>query len=169
MTTMIDNASVAACPLRVRLTRDASASTLWPMWRTWVPSLAIVAVAVLVLTTGALTPASIAITVVLLALAWIGSPLVFPRHVDDATARREAADTNTPVIYWRPGCMFCMRLRASLLRRADRAIWVNIWRDPAAAERVREVNDGNETVPTVFVAGSAHSNPAPEWMRAQLR
>ncbi len=78
------------------------------MWRTWVPSLAIVAVAVLVLTTGALTPASIAITVVLLALAWIGSPLVFPRHVDDATARREAADTNTPVIYCARGaCSAC--------------------------------------------------------------
>lgn len=133
------------------------------------PSLAIGAVAVLVLATGALDPASIVIAIVLFALAWIGSPLAFPRHVDDATARREAADTNTPVVYWRPGCMFCMRLRASLLRRADRAIWVNIWRDPAAAARVREANDGNETVPTVFVGESAHTNPDPGWMREQLR
>lgn len=138
------------------------------MWRTWVPSLAIAAVAVLVLATGALTPASIAIAVVLLVLAWVGSPLAFPRHIDDAAARIEAADTDTPVIYWRPGCMFCMRLRASLLRRADRAIWVNIWRDPAAAARVRAVNDGNETVPTVFVGGRAHTNPDPAWIRAQL-
>ncbi|MFD6897757.1 glutaredoxin family protein [Rhodococcus sp. NPDC060086] len=139
------------------------------MWRTWVPSLAIAAVAVLVVATGALDPASIAIAVVLFVLAWIGSPLLFPRHVDDATARLEAAGTNTPVVYWRPGCMFCMRLRASLFRRADRAIWVNIWRDPAAAARVREVNDGNETVPTVFLGERAHTNPDPEWMRAQLR
>jgi hypothetical protein len=33
---------------------------------------------------------------------------------------------------------------------------------------VREVNDGNETVPTVVVAGTAYTNPEPAWLRQQL-
>ena len=35
---------------------------------------------------------------------------------------------------------------------------VNIWKDPAAAAFVRSVADGNETVPTVTVAGR-HGEP----------
>lgn len=73
-----------------------------------------------------------------------------------------------PVVYWRPGCVFCIKLRIRLHRHADRAVWVNIWRDPVAAQRVREVNDGNETVPTVFVGTDARTNPDPRWVRAQL-
>jgi hypothetical protein len=46
--------------------------------------------------------------------------------------------------------------------------WVDIWRDPAGAAAVREVNDGNETVPTVFVAGRPHVNPDPGWVRERL-
>jgi hypothetical protein len=37
---------------------------------------------------------------------------------------------------------------------------VNIWRDPDAAAFVRSVADGNETVPTVTVAGRAMVNPS---------
>lgn len=33
---------------------------------------------------------------------------------------------------------------------------------------VRVANDGNETVPTVGVAGRVHANPDPTWLRAQL-
>ncbi|MFC4122328.1 hypothetical protein [Nonomuraea zeae] len=36
---------------------------------------------------------------------------------------------------------------------------VNIWKDPAAAAFVRSVANGNETVPTVTVAGRAMVNP----------
>jgi mycoredoxin len=38
---------------------------------------------------------------------------------------------------------------------------VNIWKEPAAAAFVRGVNNGDETVPTVVVAGSALTNPPP--------
>ncbi|GLV89536.1 hypothetical protein Slala04_09900 [Streptomyces lavendulae subsp. lavendulae] len=56
-------------------------------------------------------------------------------------------------LYWRPGCVFCIKLRTQL--RAARIPYrkVNIWRDPDAAAFVRGVADGNETVPTVVVPG----------------
>ncbi|MER7209439.1 hypothetical protein ABT340_20445 [Streptosporangium sp. NPDC000239] len=37
---------------------------------------------------------------------------------------------------------------------------VNIWKDPDAAAFVRSVADGNETVPTVTVAGETMVNPS---------
>jgi glutaredoxin len=109
--------------------------------------------------------------VVLLAfvlLAGVNSPLVFPRSIDAAEARRRSAVDGRPVVYWRPGCAYCLRLRMRLGRRARRAHWVDIWRDPEAAAAVRAVNDGDETVPTVVVAGRSYVNPDPAWVREQL-
>jgi mycoredoxin len=54
----------------------------------------------------------------------------------------------------RPGCPFC----ALLLRRLERTGLafdrVEIWEHPGAAAWVRSVADGNETVPTVRIAGA---------------
>ncbi|MET7899581.1 hypothetical protein [Streptomyces mirabilis] len=61
-----------------------------------------------------------------------------------------------------------LRLRIRLGRSARQLHWVDIWRDPAGAAAVRAANDGNETVPTVVVAGGPHVNPDPEWVRQQL-
>ncbi len=58
-------------------------------------------------------------------------------------------------LYWRPGCFFCSSLRASLRRSGIPVNDINIWNDLAAAERVRAVAGGNETVPTVFVGPDA--------------
>jgi glutaredoxin len=96
------------------------------------------------------------------------SPLIYPRHSTAAVARERAATEGRPVVYWRPGCPYCLRLRLSLLGRARHASWVNIWRDPDAAAAVREVADGNETVPTVYLAGGARVNPDPAWVRKHL-
>ncbi|MEU8762378.1 glutaredoxin domain-containing protein [Streptomyces sp. NPDC048659] len=113
-----------------------------------------------------------AVAVVLLlafaALAGANSPLFFPRPLDAREARQRSAADGRPVVYWRPGCTYCVRLRARLGRDARRMHWVNIWRDPEGAAEVRAANDGNETVPTVVVAGRAHTNPDPAWVRAQL-
>ncbi len=104
-----------------------------------------------------------------LVLAGVNSPLVFPRSVGAREAQRRSALDGRPVVYWRPGCTYCMRLRLRLGRGARRLHWVDIWRDPAGAAVVRAANDGDETVPTVVVAGRPHTNPDPAWVREQLR
>ncbi|MDT6985427.1 glutaredoxin domain-containing protein [Streptomyces lusitanus] len=103
------------------------------------------------------------------AFAVVNSSLVFPPSLGAEEARRRSATDGRPVVYWRPGCRYCRRLRFTLGRDARRAHWVDIWRDPAAAAAVRAVADGNETVPTVVLAdGRAQVNPDPEWVRGRL-
>ncbi|MER6443676.1 glutaredoxin domain-containing protein [Streptomyces venezuelae] len=110
---------------------------------------------------------AVALLPAFLALAAVNSPLIFPRSIGAQEAQRRSADDGRPVVYWRPGCTFCMRLRIRLGRGARQLYWVNIWRDPAGAAAVRAANDGNETVPTVVVAGRFHTNPDPRWVREQ--
>lgn len=103
-----------------------------------------------------------------LALAGVNSPLIFPTSIGAREAQRRSVVDGRPVVFWRPGCTYCIRLRIRLGRRARRMHWVNIWQDPAGAAAVRAANDGNETVPTVVVAGRPHTNPDPRWVREQL-
>ncbi|KUN86700.1 hypothetical protein AQJ66_11775 [Streptomyces bungoensis] len=112
--------------------------------------------------------AAVTLLLVFALLAGLNSPLVFPRSIPAAEAERRSAADGRPVVYWRPGCTYCLRLRMRLGRRARRLYWVDIWRDPAGAAAVRAVADGNETVPTVVVAGQPHVNPDPAWVRDQL-
>lgn len=102
-------------------------------------------------------------------LAAFVSPLIFPRSMPAAEAQRRSAEDGRAIVYWRPGCPFCMRLRATLGATSRRAYWVDIWKDPEGAAAVRSVADGNETVPTVMLAGRPHVNPDPRWLRSQLR
>lgn len=90
-----------------------------------------------------------------------------PASVPHAEAQERAA--HAVAIYWRPGCPFCLTLTQSVRRYADRAAWVDIWSDPEGAAYVRSVNQGNETVPTVVIAGVPHTNPSPGLVRAALR
>lgn len=64
------------------------------------------------------------------------------------------------VFYWRHGCVYCINLQWQLRRTPLAYTRVNIHRDPDAAAFVRSVADGNETVPTVTVAGHAMVNPS---------
>ncbi|MFJ2928504.1 glutaredoxin domain-containing protein [Streptomyces massasporeus] len=114
------------------------------------------------------TAAAVGLLVVFLLLAGAHSPLVFPRSVGALEAERRSAADGRPVVYWRPGCQYCLRLRVRLGRDARRVHWVDVWRDPAGAAVVRAANQGDETVPTVVVAGRAHTNPDPAWVREQL-
>lgn len=111
---------------------------------------------------------AVLLLVALLVFLLTVTPVVFPRSRGDAAGRAEAETRGVPLIYWRPGCSFCIRLRLVLGRAGGRAVWVNVRRDPAASARVRSVNDGNETVPTVFVGDEHRTNPAPAWVREQL-
>ncbi|MGA4545300.1 glutaredoxin domain-containing protein [Uniformispora flossi] len=114
------------------------------------------------------TGAAPAILAGFVVVAGVHSPLVFPRPIRATEAQRRSAADGLPIVYWRPGCTYCLRLRFRLGRRARAAHWVDIWRDPSGAAAVRAVNDGNETVPTVVVHGRAHTNPDPSWVREQL-
>ncbi|MBM7167711.1 NrdH-redoxin [Streptomyces sp. G44] len=63
------------------------------------------------------------------------------------------------VIYWRPMCTYCIKLLLRLRFSRLRYTTVNIWKNPQAAGFVRSVAGGNETVPTVTVAGRPMVNP----------
>ncbi|WP_406079133.1 glutaredoxin family protein [Micromonospora sp. NBC_00858] len=73
-----------------------------------------------------------------------------------STARPHAPVT----VYTRPGCPYCFLLRRGLRRRDITFAEINIWADPDTAAAVRAVADGNETVPTVHVAGQWLVNPS---------
>ncbi|MBQ0829116.1 glutaredoxin domain-containing protein [Streptomyces tagetis] len=111
---------------------------------------------------------AVAFLLVFVLLAGVNSPLFFPRSTGEREARRRGAADGMPVVFWRPGCVFCVRLRLRLGRAAHRLHWVDIRRDPAAAAAVRAANGGDETVPTVLVDGRPHTNPDPAWVREQL-
>jgi mycoredoxin len=64
------------------------------------------------------------------------------------------------IFYWRPRCGFCLTLRRDLERSGVQLEERNIWEDEDSAAFVREVANGNETVPTVVVRGKALVNPS---------
>lgn len=80
-----------------------------------------------------------------------------------------AAEKRALEFYWRPGCGFCMMLRAHLERAGLPLHEVNIWEDAGAAARVRAAADGNETVPTVFVGPVSLVNPDIDEVLAAVR
>ncbi|MEU8111139.1 glutaredoxin domain-containing protein [Micromonospora sp. NPDC048947] len=142
------------------------------MLRRWMLAILMVVCGVLVAVTqltAGLPIVGVVELLVFLVLALLLSPWAFPRPVNAAEAQRASAVDGRPIVYWRPGCHYCLRLRFSLGRLARRAHWVDIWRDPAAAAAVRAVAGGNETVPTVVLGDRAVVNPDRAWFREQLR
>lgn len=71
--------------------------------------------------------------------------------------------------YWRPGCGFCVMLKQRLVAAGVHLDERNIWEDEEAAAFVRSVARGNETVPTVVVAGAALVNPPADQVLARLQ
>jgi glutaredoxin-like protein len=72
------------------------------------------------------------------------------------------------VVYYRPSCPYCVNLLTRLRFTRLRYTTVYIGRDPEAAAFVRSVADGNETVPTVTVAGHAMVNPSKQQVLAAV-
>ncbi|EHK89249.1 glutaredoxin family protein [Saccharomonospora azurea] len=75
---------------------------------------------------------------------------------------------DTIEFYWRPGCPFCAILRGRLRESGLPVREINIWEDSDAAARVRSVNQGNETVPTVFIGDRALVNPSMDELTAVI-
>jgi mycoredoxin len=73
------------------------------------------------------------------------------------------------VIYWRPDCVFCLDLLLRLRFTRLRYRKVDIRKDPDARAFVRSVANGNETVPTVVVAGRALVNPSKRQLISTVR
>ena len=81
----------------------------------------------------------------------------------------DGADADAPVIvYWRPGCPYCARLRWGLRRAKVATQEIDIWSDPVGAAFVRSVNAGDETVPTVMIGTTTLVNPTPRQVRREL-
>lgn len=70
-----------------------------------------------------------------------------------------------PVVYFKPGCPFGIRLRASLTVHRVPHRSVRFRDDETGAAQVRDANDGNEISPTVYVAGQWLTNPG--WREVQ--
>ncbi len=79
----------------------------------------------------------------------------------DTGANTGAGEPDEPrvTVYWRPGCPFCVSLRRGLQRSGLTTEQVDIWADPSGAAFVRSHAGGNETVPTVDIAGTVLVNP----------
>lgn len=136
------------------------------MLRRWGPPVVMVAVGVGLVFAMADTPVVAAIEgLVMLAAAGALSPLPFPRATSLAEAQLRSTADGAPVVLWRPGCQYCLRLRFRLGPAARRLHWVDIWHDPTAAAELRSHTGGDETVPTVLRDGEAHVNPDPAVVR----
>ena len=82
-----------------------------------------------------------------------------------STADSAAAVT----MYSTKWCGYCFRLRKQLDREGIEYEVVDIERVPDAAFVVEQVNNGNQTVPTmVYSDGSAQTNPSLKEVKAKL-
>jgi mycoredoxin len=86
------------------------------------------------------------------------------------TAHHTSGPTaGTFTMYSTPWCGYCHRLRGQLDREGIAYDVVDIEQDPAAADIVMQVNNGNQTVPTlVYADGSAQTNPSVAQVKSKL-
>ena len=76
---------------------------------------------------------------------------------------------NQVTMYSTPWCGYCHRLRGQLDREGIGYDVVDIEQVPEAASLVQQVNNGNQTVPTmVYSDGTAHTNPSLAEVKAKL-
>lgn len=72
-----------------------------------------------------------------------------------------APDAGSVIMYSTTWCGYCRRLKTQLTGAGIPFTEVNIETEPEAAAFVEQVNDGNQTVPTLlFPDGSAATNPS---------
>jgi mycoredoxin len=77
--------------------------------------------------------------------------------------------TGSLTMYTTTWCGYCARLKHGLTRAGVDFTEVDIEQDEKAAERVMQVNGGNQTVPTLeFSDGSALTNPTVRQVQEKL-
>ena len=73
------------------------------------------------------------------------------------------------LVYGRPGCPRVYPVRTFLKNAEIEYTYIDIYQDDEARERVRSINGGNESVPTiVFSDGSTLTEPSSAELRKQL-
>ena len=73
------------------------------------------------------------------------------------------------IMYSTTWCGYCSRLKTALKAEGISYTEIDIEQDPAAAEFVGSVNNGNHVVPTVkFPDGSTLTNPSIKDVKAKL-
>jgi mycoredoxin len=81
----------------------------------------------------------------------------------------QAALADRPIIYTTTWCGYCTRLKRQLERAEIGFMEVDIERNPGAADVVAQLNDGDQTVPTlIFPDGSTLTNPSIREVTAKL-
>lgn len=106
----------------------------------------------------------VVVLVVLLRWTRVGHGGAHVSHV----AAQAAADDGDVIVYWRPGCVFCDRLKLGLGSARHDVSWVNVLKDPDAAKFVANLRDGNETVPTAVTGAGVVIDATPAAIKAQL-
>ncbi|HEX9178740.1 MAG TPA: mycoredoxin [Mycobacterium sp.] len=72
-------------------------------------------------------------------------------------------------MYTTSWCGYCVRLKTVLKANGIAYEEINIDQDPAAAQFVSSINNGNRTVPTVkFADGSTLTNPSAAQVKQKL-
>jgi len=81
----------------------------------------------------------------------------------------QAPQPGTITMFSTTWCGYCARLKSQLDREGIGYTEVNIENVPEAADYVMQVNNGNQTVPTViFPDGSSATNPSLAEVKARL-
>ena len=88
-------------------------------------------------------------------------------HQSGATT--QGTDAAAFTMYTTPWCGYCHRLREPAGPRGHRYDVVDIEQDPASADVVMQVNNGNQTVPTlVYRDGTAQTNPSVKQVKEKV-
>lgn len=85
------------------------------------------------------------------------------------TTAETTTGTSLVTMYSTPWCGYCRRLKTQLDREGIAIDVVDIEQEPEAAKIVADINNGNQTVPTlVYSDGTAQTNPSVKQVKAKL-
>ncbi len=80
-----------------------------------------------------------------------------------------SADKPVITVYGAPWCPHCKRVKKFLAAHRVRYTFVNIDTDPAAIERLKELQDGGQIIPTVIYPDGTHEvNPSDEALARRI-